>query len=124
MRGRVTTDGSEALLPVRVFDPGLGGGHADIEAVIDTGFTGHLTLPTGMVSSLSLPELGSEEMVLADGRTEIASVHRGTVEWHGHGRTVPALAVGDDPLLGMALLAGSRLQLDAVPGGAVMIEER
>ena len=109
---------------MRVFDPGLGGGHADIKAVIDTGFTGHLTLPLEMVSSMSLPELGSEEMVLADGRTEIASVHRVTVEWHGRGQTIPALAVGDDPLLGMALLAGSRLQVDAVPGGAVVIEER
>lgn len=77
-----------------------------------------------MVSSVSLPELGSEGMVLADGRTEIASVHRVTVEWHGRDRMVPALAVGGEPLLGMALLAGSRLQVDAVPGGAVVMEER
>jgi hypothetical protein len=43
---------------------------------------------------------------------------------HGRSRTVPALAVGSDPLIGMALLAGSRLRMDAVPGGEVVIEKR
>lgn len=124
MRGRVVADGSEAVLPLRIFDPGQGGREADIQAVIDTGFTGHLTLSVELTSSLSLPELGSEEMVLADGRTEIASVHRATVEWHGRSRTVPALAVGSESLIGMALLAGSRFEMDTVPGGEVLIEER
>lgn len=94
-----------------------------MEAVIDTGFTGHLALPVAMVTSLDLPELGLEEITLADGRVEIVSVHRATVEWHGRGRTVPVLAVEGDPLLGMAQLAGSHLRMDAVPGGAVVIEE-
>ncbi len=124
MRGRVVDDGSEAVLPLRVFDPGRGGERSDVEAVIDTGFTGHLALPEAMVKSLDLPELGTEEIVLADGRTEIVSVHRGNVEWHGRSRTVPVLAVEGDPLLGMALLAGSSLRMDAVPGGAVVIAER
>ena len=79
MRGRVVADGSEAVLAVRVFDPGRGGRQADVEAVIDTGFTGHLTLPIAVVSALALPELGFEEIVLADGRTEIATVHPATV---------------------------------------------
>lgn len=123
MRGYVVADGSEAVLPLRVFDPGRGGRQADAQAVIDTGFTGHLTPSVEVVSSLALPELGSEELVLADGSTEIASVHRATVEWHGRSRTVPVLAVGGDPLIGMALLAGSRLGMDTVPGGEVVIEE-
>jgi clan AA aspartic protease len=124
MRGRVVADGSEAILSVRVFDPGRGGTQADVQAVIDTGFTGYITLPARLVRFLALPELGSEELVLADGSTEIAYVHRATVEWHGRPRTVPALAIGGDPLIGMALLAGSRLEMDAVPGGEVVIAER
>ncbi len=123
MRGRVADDGGEAVLQVFVYDPGRGGAHAAVEAVLDTGFTGHLTLPAETVGTLALPELGSEELVLADGSTEIASVHRATVEWHGRSRTVPALAVGGEPLLGMAMLAGSRLTMDATPGGDVLIEE-
>ncbi len=123
MRGRVVADGSEAVLLMRVFEPGRGGRQADVEVVIDTGFTGHLTLPVGVASSLALPELGFEEIALADGRTEIASVRRASVEWYGCSRTIPVLAVEGDPLLGMALLSGSRLRMDAVPGGAVSIEE-
>jgi clan AA aspartic protease len=124
MRGRVVADGSEAVLPLRIFDPGQAGRQVDIQAVIDTGFTGHLTLTVELVSSLALPELGLEELLLADGSTEIASVHRATVEWHGRSRTVPALAVGGEPLIGMALLAGSRFEMDTVPGGEVLIEDR
>jgi clan AA aspartic protease len=77
-----------------------GGTRTDVQAILDTGFTGHLTLPVETVGTLPLPELGSEELVLADGSTEIASVHRATVEWHGRSRTVSALAVGGEPLLG------------------------
>lgn len=124
MRGRVVDDGSEAVLPLRIFDPGRDGDGSDVEAVIDTGFTGHLALPVAMVSSLDLPELGTEEIMLADGRAEIVSVHRATVEWHGRSRVVPVLAVEGDPLLGMAQLAGSHFRMDVVPGGAVVVEER
>ena len=123
MRGRVADDGGEAVLPVVVSDPGRGGTGADVEAILDTGFTGHLTLPAGTVGALDLPGLGSEELLLADGSTEIASVHRATVEWHGRSRTVPALALGGDPLIGMAMLCGSRLTMDATPGGDVLVEE-
>lgn len=91
---------------------------------VDTGFTGHITVPARVVRSLAFSELGSEELVLADGTTEIATVHRATVDWHGRPRPVPALDVGAEPLVGMALLAGSRLVMDAVPGGEVAIEER
>jgi clan AA aspartic protease len=83
MRGRVVADGSEAVLLIRVFDPGRGSRQTNIEAVIDTGFTGHLTLPAEVVGSLALPELSTEEIMLADGSKEIASVPRATVEWHG-----------------------------------------
>ena len=68
MRGRVVADGTEAVLPLRVIDPGLGGRQAEILTVIDTGFAGHLTLSVELARSLALPELGSEEMVFADGR--------------------------------------------------------
>ncbi len=124
MRGRVVDDGTEAVLSLRIFDPGQAGREAEIQAVIDTGFTGHITLSEELARSLTLPELGSEELMLADGSMEIASVHRASVEWHGRPRTVPALAVGGEPLIGMALLAGSRFEMDAVPGGEVLIEER
>lgn len=123
MRGSVNAEGSEAVLAVRVFDPGGDGRVVDAEAVIDTGFTGHLTLPPNTVSSFALPELWYEELVLADGSREIATVHRTTIIWHGRRRSVPVHAVPGDILLGMAMLSGSRLQLNSAPGGEVTIGE-
>lgn len=123
MRGSVNAEGSEAVLAVRAFEPGGDGRVADAEAVIDTGFTGHLTLPPNTVRSLALTELWSEELVLADGSREVATVHRATVIWHGRRRSVPVHAVPGDILIGMAMLSGSRLRLDAAPGGEVLVEE-
>lgn len=71
MRGRVVYGGREIEMPVTVF-----GGFAsdlsrrisvEVEAVIDTGFTGHLTLPPVVVCSLNLSERGFVEVELADG---------------------------------------------------------
>lgn len=90
---------------------------------MDTGFTGHLTLPLDMASSLALPELWSEELVLADGSREIAAVHRATVIWRGRRRSVPVHAISCDILFGTAMLSGSRLQLDVAPDGEVTVEE-
>jgi predicted aspartyl protease len=81
MCGRVVADCSEAVLLILVFDPGRSGRQTNIEAETDTHFTGHLTLPAEVVGSLALPELGTEEIVLADSSKEIASVHRATGEW-------------------------------------------
>lgn len=35
--------------------------------MVDTGFTGHVTLPAGMVRSLTLPRRGFVEVDLAEG---------------------------------------------------------
>jgi hypothetical protein len=76
MRGRVVSGGREAVVALRVLGPA--GRHAgegnsseavEVEAVIDTGFTGHLTLPRAMVRSLALPRRGFVDVELADGRT-------------------------------------------------------
>lgn len=44
---------------------------ARVEAVVDTGFTGYLTLRPETVESLALPVIGSAESILADGSTII-----------------------------------------------------
>jgi predicted aspartyl protease len=66
MRGTVANDGSEALLSVEVLSQ-VGASSLRVEAVVDTGFTGHLTLPSATVEALGLPIIGSAESILADG---------------------------------------------------------
>jgi hypothetical protein len=43
------------------------------------------------------------------------------VEWNGGWRPVLVSAVGDEPLVGMRLLAGHELRIAVVPGGVVEI---
>jgi clan AA aspartic protease len=121
MRGTVTA-GGEAVLTVRIV--GEDERSADVEAVIDTGFDGHLLLPPSVVSSLSLPRIGSARPTLADGSVVLMTVHVAEVLWHGRSRPVRVLAAkGGATLVGMALLRGSRLRVDVVPGGSVSVEE-
>lgn len=54
----------------------------DREAVVDTGFTDHLTLPPGIIRSLTLPWRGFVEVELADGNTAALGVYDARVFWH------------------------------------------
>ena len=96
----------------------------NIQVVIDTGFTGHLTLPPETVRSLSLPERGFVEVELADGPMATLGVYEARVLWHGRPRRVPVYEADGRPLLGMSLLRGSTLAVEVIPIGEVMITER
>lgn len=66
MRGRVVSGGREAVIAITLLG-GSANGAVEVEAVIDTGFTGHLTLPPAVIRSLALPKRGFVEVELADG---------------------------------------------------------
>lgn len=93
-----------------------------IDAVIDTGFTGFLTLPASVLASLNLQAYRREEGILGDGSTCIFDVYRGLVNWDGAFRQIDINASDTAPLVGMSLLYGYRVQFDAIEGGAVTIQ--
>jgi len=118
MRGTVAADGGEALLSVEVLSQ-AGASPLRVEAVVDTGFTGHLTLPSATVEALELPIIGSAESVLADGSLVMEDVCLARVLWHGSERPVRVLVADATPLVGMALMRGSELRVECVGGGVV-----
>ena len=63
MKGTVNAR-REAVLPLRVVGPE---GAIDVSAIIDTGFTGTLTLPTAVALSLGLTLSSRGTALLADG---------------------------------------------------------
>lgn len=65
------SDGSEAILGVEVLSR-TGETSVRVEAVVDTGFSGHLTLHPATVEDLELPIIGSAESILADGSAVIS----------------------------------------------------
>jgi clan AA aspartic protease len=113
----------EAVVPLTVLGPGSSGRSVEVEAVLDTGFTGHLTLAPEIVAQLGLPLLGSRNTVLADGSRVALDVHRAEVFWDGRRRPVQALVAGGEALAGMSLLWGHRLILSATEGGEVIVTE-
>jgi clan AA aspartic protease len=119
IRGIVTSH-LEAIIRLFVREPN--GPTMEIEAVIDTGFSGSLTLPSSLIRSLGLTWICRQPGILADGKTQLFDVYSATVNWNGKPRPVEVEAADIDPLLGMALLEGHDLQMHVAVGGRVVIE--
>lgn len=110
MTGRV--DNSErALLPVRIRPTSSAPAH-EIETWIDTGFTGDLVLPQQLIATLSLPQSGTVQAVLADGSQVVLSTYSCVIDWFGVERYLEVVAnSGQFPLLGVGLLLGLDLRI-------------
>ncbi len=96
----------------------------DIDAVIDTGFNGFLTLPSALVAELGLTRLGQKSLVLANGSRDVFDTYGVTVLWDGQSRFVDADEADAVPLLGMALLHSHSLYVEVEDRGRVAIELR
>lgn len=95
---------------------------AKIEAVLDTGFTGYLMLPSDLINHLSLQLIGTRNVILGDGSNVTLDLYRAKVLWHNVERIVYALRSDAELLVGMSLLHGSRVTLDVVTNGNVTID--
>jgi len=93
-----------------------------VDTVLDTGFNGFLTLPSHMVRALQLSFVGNRRATLADGSTVVLDLYLATILWHGQEREVLVLQAEGGPLMGMALLYGSRVVFHVVDDGDVLIE--
>ena len=93
----------------------------EVEAVVDTGFNGYLTLPTPLIEALGLRPLRRGLAILADGSGISFDIHKAVVEWDGYPRRIAVSAADTDPLVGMSLLHGYELTVQIVDGGSVFI---
>ena len=120
IRGTVNAD-REAVVQIRVRD--VHGREHEFAAIVDTGFTGSLTLPRDVIIALALPwqELGSA--ILADGREVFSDVYEGTVLWDGRATAISVDESESEPLIGMELMSGFRILIENVEGGLVQIEQ-
>jgi clan AA aspartic protease len=93
-----------------------------ITAVIDTGYTGFLSLPSEIISDLNLSWTGIDRGTLGDGSEVTFEVYAATVIWDGEYRDIPINEAETDPLIGMSLLYGYDLHIQTVEGGSVTIK--
>ena len=110
---------NEAIVSLMIRSPD--GRNREVNAVIDTGYSGFLTLPAALVAELELPYVFSSSATLADDTEVGFPVHRVTAVWDGNPRNIEADAVGATPLVGMALLEVHTLYVEVRDGGRVVI---
>jgi clan AA aspartic protease len=94
----------------------------EVEAVIDTGFTGALTLPPALITRLGLRWRSVDRATLADGSTCVFQVYVGKLLWDGKVRSILVAEAVADPLVGMRLVRGHELKMEVRSRGKVTIK--
>ena len=82
----VVTDDRQAVIHLTVRGPA--GQEREIEAIIDTGFDGSLSLPSSIVVQLGLPWRQRGRALLADGSESVFDIYEATVDWDGEARRI------------------------------------
>jgi clan AA aspartic protease len=112
----------EAIISVFVHD--IEGQTITETAVIDTGFSGYLTLPLVTIDALQLPLIETRPYSLGNNQSVDFDLYGAILVWDEQERDVLVLASEAHPLIGMSMLKGFRVTIDAVDGGEVRIERR
>ena len=117
IRGVVTR--YEGIVRLSVF--GRRGQREAVEAVVDTGYDGFLTLPPTMIRELELEWLSDGHAILADGSECLFDLYEGEVLWDRRRMLIRIDASDATPLIGMRLLEGFELTMQIRQEGPVVI---
>lgn len=107
---------------IRLTIRGFRGRRQEIHAVVDSGYTGWLTLPPAVLVALNLRWRGFGRGILADGSVRAFDVYQAKVVWDGRVRSVFVDEFDATPLVGMALLRGFELKIQVRARGRVTIK--
>jgi clan AA aspartic protease len=116
----IVNNSCEAIIKVAVGR--IGSPKITVDAVIDTGFTSFLSLPLSIIADLDLPWHYRDIGTLGDGSEVTFEIYKAAAIWDGQNQIVDVAASDAEPLVGMGLLYGFKLQIEAVEGGTVTIE--
>jgi clan AA aspartic protease len=119
IEGEVNAD-YEAVIPIKL--RAADGSLHDLQAVVDTGFSGYLTLSPAEIAALQLPFRQQQMYRVGDNRQVTFDVYRGIIDWEGQERVIAVLSSDGGTLIGMRMLRGCRLFVEIVDGGPVTIE--
>ena len=114
IRGHVGTN-REARLTVEI--AGASGMAQPVEFVLDAEFNGWLTLSQDMIDRVGLTSARPQSGILADGQRVEFRTFTASAWWHGQRRNVEIVESPGDPLLGISMLWGSNVTLQAWKGG-------
>ena len=107
---------------IRIVVRGYRGRQREVEAVVDTGYTGWLTLPPAVIDDLKLRWRTFGRGTLADGSTSLFDVYQANIVWDARVRRVFVDEFDATPLVGMALMWGFELKMHVRAQGNVAIK--
>ncbi len=113
-------DELQPIIPLQLRD--TSGQLHTVEAVIDTGFNGFLTLPSRLVGTLGSLWIARQQGLIADGSLHFFDVYATTLLWDGVERLVETEIVEAQPLVGMALLRRHDLRIRVEVGENVEVQ--
>lgn len=119
IRGKVARN-LDACIELTTIPPG--GPPCAISAVIDTGFNSELAAPIEWLEEIGALSAAPTTARLADNTSVDLPTYAISVIWHGTERMVRVLAAGDEFLVGMRFLLGSRVTIDVQQDGAILVE--
>ena len=92
-----------------------------VRSVVDTGYTGYLMLPQSMITELAWQCIGTQKGVLGNGSVKSFDVYLGTIIWDGEIQEITINASESEALIGMSLLDGYKIEIEAFLGGEVRL---
>jgi clan AA aspartic protease len=110
----------EAVLHLKVFGPR--NTSRSVAAIVDTGFSNSLTLPPSLIKSLGLKPIAQTNGVLADGSVVTFKMYEGFLALNRRRIGIEIVEADSDPLVGMSLLDGQKLEIEVTPGGKVGVK--
>jgi clan AA aspartic protease len=113
-------DRTFAVVPFEILQNG--GQRTRLEVLIDTGFTGELTLPSELIEALGLEFLDTSKAELANGVFIESDIYSAKCIWHDEVREIAVMRMESQALIGMELLENSRLTIEVTDNGAVRIQ--
>ena len=118
IRGKINA-AREAVIRLELRGPT--GQTAVVDTVIDTGYSGFLTVTPEIASRLMLKWHSGRYGSMADGSIREFMVYIAEVYWNDGWRETEVLALGNEVLLGMRMLQGYKLTVEVVPDGGIEI---
>ena len=93
----------------------------EIEAIVDTGFNGALSLPQEVIEELQLKRIGSAQYVMADGTISDSNIYVAEVVWFNERVEVSVISsFSEFSLLGMELLSKAKMTFEPAKGVLVI----
>jgi clan AA aspartic protease len=116
----VVNNNCEAIIKLAVGR--IGSPKIALDDLIDTGFTSFLSLPHSVITDPGLPWHYRGIGTLGDGSEVVFEIYKASAIWDGQEQVIDVVASDADPLVGMGLLYGFKLQIEAIESGRVTIE--